>query len=66
MNESDVEIKPGDTVILKSGGPLMTVYGTDLAEQEVWCNWMDGSGQKQVASFSPSMLRKKDKKNDRQ
>jgi uncharacterized protein YodC (DUF2158 family) len=37
-------IKAGDTVILKSGGPTMTVkqvsdlYGTLTA----WCDWFDG------------------------
>lgn len=41
------EIKAGDTVMLKSGGPIMTVsqigdlYGTTTA----WCDWFDSKKQ---------------------
>jgi uncharacterized protein YodC (DUF2158 family) len=43
----DTEIKAGDVVVLKSGGPSMTVdtvadrYGTLSA----WCSWFDGKKQ---------------------
>lgn len=38
------EIKPGDTVVLKSGGPEMTVdcyYDQD--KEFVYCSWFDKS-----------------------
>jgi uncharacterized protein YodC (DUF2158 family) len=40
--------KVGDTVRLKSGGPLMTVtgLGTDPQKgQMVWTSWFDASGK---------------------
>lgn len=37
------QFKPGDTVKLKSGGPLMTViaYGSYLAVEGYKCKWFD-------------------------
>jgi len=41
------DIKPGDTVRLKSGGPTMTVTGVDTPqfsdEIHVWCTWFVGN-----------------------
>ena len=38
------ELKPGDTVQLKSGGPVMTVtsIGDDYGTLSAWCAWFDG------------------------
>jgi uncharacterized protein YodC (DUF2158 family) len=35
------DVKPGDVVMLKSGGPKMTVDQLDGAR--VWCDWFEGS-----------------------
>jgi uncharacterized protein YodC (DUF2158 family) len=39
--------KIGDTVILKSGGPAMTVTAIDNEGLVVWCTWFDGNDEKQ-------------------
>jgi uncharacterized protein YodC (DUF2158 family) len=40
------EIKPGDVVQLKSGGPLMTVNSVEAeyggTTVKAWCTWFDG------------------------
>lgn len=43
----DHEIKAGDVVTLKSGGPLMTVdsVGDNWGTQSAWCTWFDGKKQ---------------------
>lgn len=54
------EIKAGDVVVLKSGGPDMTV--TDIGDlygtQTAWCAWFDGgkpgNGTYPVASLRPA------------
>ena len=35
------ELKPGDVVILKSGGPRMTVRSR-TADGDLFCNWFNG------------------------
>ena len=37
-------IKAGDTVQLKSGGPIMTVQRIEPHDKEMtaWCQWFDG------------------------
>ena len=53
------EIQKGDMVVLKSGGPTMTVntvedlYGTQTA----WCDWFDGK-KPCNATFPVSSLKK--------
>jgi uncharacterized protein YodC (DUF2158 family) len=40
------EIKPGDVVVLKSGGPKMTVEKIGKNAQGIptaWCVWFEGS-----------------------
>jgi uncharacterized protein YodC (DUF2158 family) len=50
------EIKPGDVVRVKSGGPKMTVteVGQDsYGSMKVWCEWFDEKTNKpQTGSFS--------------
>jgi uncharacterized protein YodC (DUF2158 family) len=44
------EIKAGDVVMLKSGGPKMPVseIGKDsLGNMRVWCDWFEGSKMEQ-------------------
>jgi uncharacterized protein YodC (DUF2158 family) len=37
-----VNIKSGDIVWLKNGGPSMTVYGLLKSNRYAKCNWFDG------------------------
>lgn len=46
--------KPGEVVVLKSGGPLMTVKFHE--EYRVACTWFDSKGQLQVNEFGPEQL----------
>lgn len=49
-----MEFTPGDTVQLKSGGPIMTVEQVgeywSIEGTAVWCVWFEKVGNKQVAS----------------
>lgn len=50
--------QPGDTVRLKSGGPLMTVEKTDTianGDTVVWCGWFVNK-QPKTAHYKPAML----------
>ena len=49
----DQELKVGDTVRLKSGGPLMTVTKADVL---VRCTWFDDSGACQSHAFHKQSL----------
>lgn len=44
--------KVGDTVRLKSGGPLMTV--TEVQDAEVWTIWFDKSDKEQKGYYANS------------
>ncbi|KAK0360602.1 hypothetical protein LTR94_026679, partial [Friedmanniomyces endolithicus] len=52
--EASMEFTPGDTVQLKSGGPIMTVEQDgeywSIEGTAVWCVWFEKVGNKQVAS----------------
>jgi uncharacterized protein YodC (DUF2158 family) len=57
------EFKPGDVVVLKSGGPKMTVAqaGYDNYNRPtVWCDWFEGH-KKVSATFPPTSLEHSDK-----
>ena len=47
-------IRPGDTVKLKSGGPVMTIDSIDIVGKFV-CHWFEGRARK-TAEFSPNAL----------
>lgn len=49
------QFKPGDTVILKSGGPMMTV--TEVEGTRVFCEWFDAKNNPQSRSFEQAALR---------
>ena len=49
------ELKPGDLVRLKSGGPVMT-YGRE-EYGSAWCYWFVGTAEKS-AKFPMSVLRR--------
>ncbi len=50
-----MEFKAGDTVRLKSGGPLMTVEGA-VASGHLRCQWFDEKKVLCHGSFAPAML----------
>jgi uncharacterized protein YodC (DUF2158 family) len=52
---SDEKLKDGDTVRLKSGGPLMTVSG-EGDETSVWCVWFVGE-EKRADTFTRLSLK---------
>ncbi len=49
------QFQPGETVRLKSGGPLMTVQwlGND---GNVWCEWFDDKQDHHSKGFKPTSL----------
>lgn len=53
------EIKKGELVVLKSGGPTMTVtsVGDHWGEQTAWCSWFDGK-KPENATFPVVALKK--------
>lgn len=50
------QFKPGDVVVLKSGGPSMTVESIE-EDGGVSCCWFDEHGKEDTSVFSPAMLR---------
>lgn len=54
---TDEQLKPGDVVQLKSGGPLMTIAHFDSAFEQFWCVWFDGKKEKGCL-FSLEVLKK--------
>lgn len=62
------EIKPGDLVQVKSGGPIMTVAETGTSatfgDEFVSCVWFEKVGNRQVPqkeTFAPVVLEKAEK-----
>jgi uncharacterized protein YodC (DUF2158 family) len=52
------EFKPGDVVVLKSGGPKMTVSMTgddSFQRPTVWCDWFERD-KKVSDTFPPTSL----------
>nr|WP_281722858.1 DUF2158 domain-containing protein [Nitrosomonas nitrosa] len=54
-----MELKKGDVVRLKSGGPKMTIKF--IEGETVACVWFNEKNQKQEAAFEAEMLEKSDK-----
>lgn len=59
---ADTQFKPGDTVSLRSGGPLMTVAMVD--GQTAYCEWFRDDQEPQGRSFALSSLRHVGQQND--
>jgi uncharacterized protein YodC (DUF2158 family) len=56
------EIKPGDIVELKSGGPNMTVRKQGTSDQTlVQCDWFVGDGEIKTHWFPKEALKKVDR-----
>lgn len=49
------KFKVGDTVRLKSGGPLMTV-SVAQHDDDTWCTWFDERGKREEATFNAATL----------
>ena len=49
------KFKRGDTVILKSGGPMMTVEHCEY-EDEIKCTWFDDKHKRQSEAFHEDLL----------
>ena len=54
-NKSNQEFKIGDTVKLKSGGPLMTIFKYDYDTKEFVCRWFV-EGKTEDGYFPPDSL----------
>lgn len=52
-----VEWQPGDVVVLKSGGPPMTVEGPDEDDEELECVWFHGKKTRRDV-FPPEALKR--------
>lgn len=50
------ELKPGDVVRLKSGGPKMTVSKIDGSR--LWCEWFDDKNKHDGRYFEAHLLEK--------
>jgi uncharacterized protein YodC (DUF2158 family) len=51
------QFQPGDTVRIKSGGPVMTVDGYDDITESVNCSWFQGQ-KRQSGTFIEATLEK--------
>ena len=49
-------LNTGDVVVLKSGGPRMTVTQTGLPKRHVVCTWLDDAKNQQDGTFSLDAL----------
>ena len=56
--ERDGEVKPGDIVKLKSGGPDMTVSSV-VDEEFCKCDWFIGGKIRKTGTFTTASLQKK-------
>jgi len=58
MVVGETGFNPGDTVVLKSGGPLMTILFTNAgyAEKDIACSWFVG-GDRKTDVFPPASLK---------
>lgn len=52
---ASIPFNTGDLVVIKSGGPIMTVRWVECSEVE--CMWFDREGKLESVSFSPDCLR---------
>ena len=52
---AEQKFEAGQTVRLKSGGPLMTIESINNGE-EAWCEWFDDKSQPQARSFKLHVL----------
>jgi len=51
------ELKPGDVVTLKSGGPLMTIEKRET-DGRFWCTWFNEKKQPDGRYFEEVLLRR--------
>ena len=52
------EPEPGDEVVLRTGGPVMTVLGSDDEQpRELLCVWLDEQGRRCQGSFHSDLLK---------
>ena len=53
------QLKAGDTVVLKSGGPLMTVLflNAGYGERDIACSWFLENGELRNDVFQPESVK---------
>ncbi|MDP8208157.1 MAG: DUF2158 domain-containing protein [Candidatus Electryonea clarkiae] len=54
------QIKPGDVVRLKSGGPKMSVQWINDEVNQVNCTWFDGKDKLEKKNFAAEVLIKEE------
>lgn len=55
-----VGFKIGDIVLLKSGGPIMTVQS--IKDETIYCTWFDDNNIRKQEYFNTETLKLKEKK----
>ena len=53
------QLKLGDTVVLNSGGPVMTVTGLNAgySDHDIVCSWFLENGERKSDVFPPESLK---------
>ena len=51
-------LQPGDSVVDRSGGPIMVVASAPVTGGRVFCTWFDKNGNQQFRGFRPETLLK--------
>jgi uncharacterized protein YodC (DUF2158 family) len=56
VTKQEVDLRAGDRVWLRSGGPPMTVLDIGRDTGQVWCRWMNDAGAVREGAFPAQAL----------